>query len=142
MIKKLKGILLAISIGLNDNSFSFQPLIIQLHSVQRFVHGEVSSSVESDPFGILHLLFSSRSLGQQMFVTNRVFLTAVIVTHEPSFGVSCRTDFSVCLLDSLSFGISKMRALNIKTHEVSNSIDGNCFDDLVSAVLGTQYPFD
>ena len=75
-----------------------------------------------------------------MFVTNRVFLTAVIVTHEPSFGVSCRTDFSVCLLDSLSSGISKMRALNIKTHEVST--DGDSFNDLVSAVLGTQYPFD
>ena len=94
MIKKLKGILLAISIGLNDSSFSFQPLIIQSHSVQRFAHGEVSSSVESDPFRILHLLFSSRSLGQQMFVTNRVFLITVIVTHEPSFGVSCRTDSS------------------------------------------------
>ena len=49
---------------------------------------------------------------------------------------------AVCLLDLLSPGISKMKALNIKTHEVSNSIDGNCFDDLVSAVLGTEYPFD
>ena len=49
---------------------------------------------------------------------------------------------AVCLLDLLSPGISKMKALNIKTHEVSNSIDVNCFDDLVSAVLGTEYPFD
>ena len=76
-----------------------------------------------------------------MFVTNRVFLTAVIVTHEPSFGVTGQT-LAVCLLDLLSPGISNMRALNVKTHEVSNSINGSCFDDLVSAVLGTEYPFD
>ena len=49
---------------------------------------------------------------------------------------------AVCLLDLLSPGISKMKALNIKTHKVSNSIDGNFFDDLISAVLGTEYPFD
>ena len=107
MIKKLKGILLAISIGLNDSSFSFQPLIIQSHSVQRFAHGEVSSSVESDPFRILHLLFSSRSLGQQMFVTNRVFLTAVIVTHEPFLVSASGQTLAGCLLELLIPGISR-----------------------------------
>ena len=56
--------------------------------------------------------------------------------------MSAGQTLAVCVLDLLSPGISKTTALNIKTHEVSNSIDGNCFDDLVSAVLGTEYPFD
>ena len=73
-----------------------------------------------------------------MFVTNSVFLTAVIVTHEPSFGVTGQT-LAVCLLDLLSPGISKMTAFNFKTHEVST--DGDSFNNLVSAVLGTHYPF-
>ena len=77
-----------------------------------------------------------------MFVSNRVFLTAVIITHEPFLVSSAGQTLAVCLLDLLSPGISNMRALNVKTHEVSNSINGSCFDDLVSAVLGTEYPFD
>lgn len=72
-----------------------------------------------------------------MFVSTGLFLTAVTGIPEPSFGVS-RT-LAVCLLDLLSPGISEMTALNIKTHEVST--DGDCFNHVVSAVLGTHYPF-
>lgn len=74
-----------------------------------------------------------------MFVTNRVFLTAVIVTHEPFLVSAAGQTLAVCLLDLLSPGISKMTALNFKTHEVST--DGDSFNNLVSAVLGTPYPF-
>ena len=53
--------------------------------------------------------------------------------------VSAGQTLAVCVLDLLSPGISKTTALNIKTHEVST--DGDSFNDLVSAVLGTHYPF-
>ena len=77
-----------------------------------------------------------------MFVTNRAFLTAVIVSHEPFLVSAAGQTLAVCVLELLSPGISEVRALNVKTHEVSNSVDGNCFDDFVSAVLETHYPFD
>ena len=53
--------------------------------------------------------------------------------------MSAGQTLAVCLLDLLSPGISKMTALNFKTHEVST--DGDSFNNLVSAVLGTPYPF-
>ena len=69
-----------------------------------------------------------------MFVTNRVFLTVVIVTHEPFLVSSAGQTLAVCLLDLLSPGISKMTAFNFKTHEVST--DRDSFNNLVSAGSG------
>ena len=72
-----------------------------------------------------------------MFITNiiRVFLTAVIVKHEPSFGESCMTDSCSVSVRFSGPWHKQMIVLNIKTHEVSNRTDRNCFNNLVSAVL-------
>ena len=72
-----------------------------------------------------------------MFGTNRVFLTALIVMHEPFFGVSCRTDSC-----SVSVRIADpWHNESFKTLEVSNSTEGNCFKHLFLAGFKTHDQF-